>query len=204
MVLMRMHAAGRHQAHQVAGAAVRLEARDQILQRRLLRDLAARDRVADARQVLHHDAAGADVEMADLGIAHLPVRQADVLAGGVQQRVRAERPEPVEIGRARLLDGVVGDVLAPTPAVQDRQHHGTPPLHPQVPSDTSPAQKNCPPHIGRGRQISSRFCAIAAVSSISAAAGGAALTQRNQLAGYAAPTRPASQPSIAHLRVMPQ
>ena len=70
---MRMHAAGRNQADQVAGAAAFLERVDQAGERRRLGDLARRDGVADARQVLHHHAAGADVEMADLGIAHLAV-----------------------------------------------------------------------------------------------------------------------------------
>jgi hypothetical protein len=92
-------------------------------------DLAARQRLADARQVLHHHAAGADVEMADFGIAHLTRRQADILAGGHQQRVRAGGPEPVEIGRARLPDGVVCDFVTPAPAVHDHQHHRPSPLH---------------------------------------------------------------------------
>ena len=32
------------------------------------------DRVVDARQILPHDRARAEVEVADLGVAHLPVR----------------------------------------------------------------------------------------------------------------------------------
>ena len=36
--------------------------------------------LGDARQLLHHDASGADVEMTDLGIAHLTVRQPDIEA----------------------------------------------------------------------------------------------------------------------------
>ena len=47
--------------------------------------LAAWRGAADPRQILHDHAAGADVEMADFGIAHLPVRQADVFARGVQE-----------------------------------------------------------------------------------------------------------------------
>ena len=79
MVLVRMHAAGRDQAHQVAGAAACLAgARSSPCSAGAVRDLAARDGVADARQVLHHHAAGADVEMPDLGIAHLARRQADI------------------------------------------------------------------------------------------------------------------------------
>src|SRR5262249_37887119 len=70
-----------------------------------------------------------DVDMADFGIAHLPVGQADVPAGGVQQRVRTARPQPVEARGARLAHGVVGALLAPAPAVQDYEHHRAPLLH---------------------------------------------------------------------------
>lgn len=66
------------------GAARGLELRDQSVERRRLLDLVRRDGVSDARQVLHDDAAGADVEMADLGIAHLAVGQTDILAGGAR------------------------------------------------------------------------------------------------------------------------
>ena len=123
VVLMRMHAAGRHQAHQMAGAAGRLQLADQLDERRRLGDAAVLDGVADARQFLHHHAAGADVEVADLGVAHLAVGQADIAAGGVQEGVRAALPQPVEVRLARLADGIVGGVLAPAEAVEDHQHH---------------------------------------------------------------------------------
>ena len=102
-----------------------LSLRDQIDQRRCARDLARRDGVGDARQVLHHDAAGADVEMADLGIAHLAVGQADVAARGAQEGVRTRAPQAVEGRRPRLAHGVVGAILAPTPTIQNNQHDGT-------------------------------------------------------------------------------
>ena len=80
VILVRMHAAGRCQPDEMAGAAGSPHAFDQALQRGRVGDLAARDRVVDAGQILHHQPARADVEMADLGIAHLSRRQADVLA----------------------------------------------------------------------------------------------------------------------------
>ena len=52
-------------------------------------EAAVLDRRVDAGQVLVDDAAGAEVHVADFGIAHLPVRQADVAAFGMDQRVRA-------------------------------------------------------------------------------------------------------------------
>ena len=80
-------------------------------------------RLADARQLLHHDASGADVQMADLGIAHLTVRQPDIEAGGAQEGVRTGLPQPVEIRLPRLTNGIVGDFLAPAKPVEDHQHH---------------------------------------------------------------------------------
>ena len=46
--------------------------------------LAAGD--VDLHQVLIYDAAGAEVHMSDLGVAHLAVRQAHVLAAGLEVR----------------------------------------------------------------------------------------------------------------------
>ena len=123
VLLVRVHAAGRHQAEQVAGAARRLQLRDQVRERRRAGEAAVLGGVADARQFLHHHAPGADVQMTDLGIAHLAVRQPDVAAGGVQEGVRAALPQPVEVRLARLTDRVVGGFLAPAEAVEDHQHH---------------------------------------------------------------------------------
>ena len=67
-------------------------------QRRRLGEAAVGDRVADAHQLLLHHAAGADVHVADLGVAHLAVGQADVAAGGVQEGVRAGLPQLVKVG----------------------------------------------------------------------------------------------------------
>ncbi len=107
----------------MAGAARRLQLRDQVRERRRAGEAAVLGGVADARQFLHHHAAGADVQVADLGVAHLAVRQPDIAAGGVQEGVRAALPQPVEVRLARLTDGVVGGFLAPAEAVEDHQHH---------------------------------------------------------------------------------
>ena len=84
-----------------------------------LLDVAVGDCAADARQILHDHAAGADIEMADFGIAHLAVGQADVVARGVQKAVRPVPPQPVEGRRLGLADGIVGGIVAPTPAVRE-------------------------------------------------------------------------------------
>jgi hypothetical protein len=129
LILVRMHTARRHQAEQMTGAAAVFEFFDQFHKGRCAIDLAFGDRVVDARQVLHHHASGADIEMPDLGIAHLAVGQADLLAGGAQEAVRAGLPKPVEGRRFGLAHGVVGRVVAPAPAVENDQHHRPPLLH---------------------------------------------------------------------------
>ena len=75
-------------------------------QRLVLEEAAVGDRVVDPRQVLLDDRPGAEVEVADLGVAHLPVRQADVAALGRELRVRIAVPELVEDRGVGLRDRV--------------------------------------------------------------------------------------------------
>ena len=69
-------------------------------QRRVLEEAAVGDRVVDPGQVLLDDRAGAEVEVADLGVAHLAVGEADVAALGGELGVRVALPEGVEDRRA--------------------------------------------------------------------------------------------------------
>ncbi len=129
MILMRMHSPRRHQAYEMAGTAALPQALDQAREGGRSFDLAAGDRRIDARQVLHHETTGADVEMPDLGIAHLSLWQADVFARSAQEGVRTARPQTVESGSASLSNGVVSGLLAPAPAVKHDQHDWTTLLH---------------------------------------------------------------------------
>ena len=85
------------------------------------RELPVRDRRVDARQVLADDGAGAEVEMAHLGVAHLPRRQPDGLAAGGQLRVRVARPEVVEDRRVGQRHRVPRPRLGQPPPVEDDQ-----------------------------------------------------------------------------------
>jgi hypothetical protein len=91
LVLMRVHAARRHQAQQVGGAARPFQSADKIAQCRHPREFARSDRRIDARQVLHDQPAGADIGVADLGIAHLPIGQPDKVLARLQMRMRPAR-----------------------------------------------------------------------------------------------------------------
>src|SRR5258707_5873464 len=67
--------------------------------------------------------------MADFGIPHLAGREADITAGRMEETMRAGRPQVVETRRVGEPHRIVGRVVAPTPAIQDYQHHGTTILH---------------------------------------------------------------------------
>ena len=97
------------------------------LQHRVARQRAVGDGLVDARQVLADDRAGAEVEVADLGVAHLPLGQPDRAAAGRQLRVRVARPEVVEDRRVGQLDGVAGPGGAsPQPSRMTRATPGRP------------------------------------------------------------------------------
>ncbi len=124
MVLMAVHAAGRQQAHHMDRALARLRLGDDVEQRGALRETAVLDGEIDARQILAHDAAGADVHMPDLGVSHLPGGQADGMAGGRQQGMRTLGQQARVVRRLGFRDRVVGRIGPPAPAVEDAQHRG--------------------------------------------------------------------------------
>ena len=79
------------------------------------------DGAVDALEVLVEHPAGADRQVADLGVAHLAGRQADRLAGSAELGVRVVAPEPVEHRRVRELDRVPRARRRDPPAVEDHE-----------------------------------------------------------------------------------
>ena len=86
---------------------------------RILMERARTDGAVHPHQILVDDAARADREVADLGVPHLSVGQADRLARGGERRVRVARPEIVEDGRLGELDRVARPGWREAPAVED-------------------------------------------------------------------------------------
>ena len=121
MVLVGMDAARRQQAHDMGGAAGGNQRLGEPVEGRQFGQRAVGDRRVDLRQILLDDPAGADRHVADFGIAHLAVRQPDMMFGSVAERVRAGRRQPVPDRRLRPGDGVVRGFGAMAPAVQDAQ-----------------------------------------------------------------------------------
>ena len=108
VVDVRMHPAVGDEPGHVQHPAAGLGGRDRSLQRGVLGQRAIGHRIADAHEILRDDPPGADVEMADLGVAHLPFGQAHRAPGCDQRRVRPALPERVEDRRASQPHGVAG------------------------------------------------------------------------------------------------
>ena len=69
-----------NQAEKMQPAPARL--REGLLQNSASRQLSLLDRFVDAREILIHNSPGAEIEVADLGVAHLAEGQANIQPAG--------------------------------------------------------------------------------------------------------------------------
>ena len=123
VVDVRVDAAVGDEPEQVDVSPALLRAPERGDERLVLEEAAVLDRAVDPLEVLVEDAAGADRQVADLGVAHLPGGQADGLARRGERRVRVVLPEPVEHRRVGELDGVPRSRRGDAPAVQDDERY---------------------------------------------------------------------------------
>ena len=126
MVVMAVHAARRDQSHDVQCTAALLYTvynREQCL---VLEEITVLDVACDARELLIDNATRADIRVPDLGVAHLPVRQSDVLARGKDLIVFVCFLQPVDDRCIRHGDGVVLHIIrvAVAKAVHDDESDG--------------------------------------------------------------------------------
>ena len=122
--LMTVNAARREQAHHVQGTAIGLHDGAGGIQFGIGKKTAILDRGIDAGQVLVDDAAGAEVHVANFRVAHLPIRQSNETAFGVDQGVRAGRQQLPPVRQVGQRQRVVGSLFTMSPAIQDQQHDG--------------------------------------------------------------------------------
>jgi hypothetical protein len=87
-------------------------------------EAAVGDRGVDPRQVLQHGAPGSEVEVANLGVAHLPGRQPDRVLGGAERGMRPVAQEPSPDRHVRRGDGVGRRIGTDPEAVEDDQDDG--------------------------------------------------------------------------------
>ena len=88
----------------------------------MLEQLAVLDHQVDAGDIHVDDASGADVQVPDFAVAHLPVRQSDEAPAGVNQRVRILGEQLVIVRLARQRNGIGIRGRSITPAIEDDQN----------------------------------------------------------------------------------
>ena len=89
----------------------------------VLKELAVTDGLGDAGQLLIDHAAGADVGVADLTVAHLAVGQAHVHAGSTDLGVGIGGKQLVQVGGACGVDGVGAGVVAAAKTIHNAKHY---------------------------------------------------------------------------------
>ena len=91
---------------------------------RVLEELTVADGLGHPGKVLIDDAARAQVHVTDFGVAHLPVRQADIHARAGNEAMRLAGAQAVVDRRVSGVDGVVFRAFAVAEAIQDDQDQG--------------------------------------------------------------------------------
>ena len=109
------------QTDQVEGAARAFEMGAKVQERPKPEEGAGSDAVRDSNQILHHDPARAEVQVADFAVPHLAVGEADRRAARLEERLRRAVPEPVPDGGPAQLDRVMRRLGSVAPAVQNDQ-----------------------------------------------------------------------------------
>ena len=121
VVHVGVNAARAHKAHKVKGLALGLDIVHSLDENLVLGDGAVLDGIVDARKLLEHDAAGTDVEVTHLGVAHLAVGKAHVLARSTERGVGVLHVQAIKEGRLGSGDGVLAIGRSQAAAVHDNQ-----------------------------------------------------------------------------------
>ena len=111
MIVVTVHAARGDQPHDVQRAAVLLDPAHDGEQRLILEEVAVLDITRNACELLIDDTPCADIRMSDLGVAHLPVRQTDVLTRCLDFRMLELLHQAVEYRRLCHGDGIVLQIV---------------------------------------------------------------------------------------------
>jgi hypothetical protein len=121
VALVAVHAPVGEQAENVQSAMAVLDGLDRSGEFVVGEKGAALDRHVDARDFLIDHPSRADVEMADLRVAHLLGGQADSGLRGVNGGMWIGVPQLVPVGLAGEGDGIVGAGLAAAESVQNHE-----------------------------------------------------------------------------------
>ncbi len=123
ILMRRVHTARRHQAQQMAGATRRLHFSRSVRSAPARAGLPSPPSLTDARRTTPSPPGKRPIfRWPTSGVPTLALRQADVLAGGLEG-VRAGSATTGRSSACALTDCIVGRLFAPAEAVEDHQHH---------------------------------------------------------------------------------
>ncbi len=108
-----------------SGSPVALARSQAATSARPIEERAVGDRGVDPRQVLQDGPAGSQVQMSDLGVAHLADRQPDGILGGAQDAVRPVGQQGAPGRHGRRGDRITRRVVPDPEAVEHHEHDGT-------------------------------------------------------------------------------
>ena len=91
----RVHAARANESQEVQSPVFLLYVPASTHEGRIGVEASVGDGRRDAYKILHHHASGAEIQVSDLAVAHLPFGQADAKSGSFEQRARAAAPERI-------------------------------------------------------------------------------------------------------------
>ena len=110
------------EADQVQGAAIGQQCVGQAVDRIISGQAAVAYGLADANKLLADDSARTNREVANLGVAHLVVRQPYRRPARLDQGVWIGMPEGIHHRSVGRTNGIVFAVMAVAPAIQNGQH----------------------------------------------------------------------------------
>ncbi len=119
MVLVRVHTTVRQQSEEMQPPLAGAGLRHGFEQGGVLLELPVFEHQVDLGDVHVNDAPGADVQVPDLAVAHLPGGQADVAPAGVNEGVGKLGEQFVIVRLARQRDGIRRRGRSITPAIKD-------------------------------------------------------------------------------------
>src|SRR5829696_1061959 len=123
MVDVRVDAAVRDEPQEMHVSPPLLRSTEGADQSVILEEGAVRDRIVDPDEILRHDPPRSDRQVADLGVPHLSLREADGAAGRSQRRVWVAGPQGVETRGCGELDRVPRPRRRAPPAVEDDERY---------------------------------------------------------------------------------
>ena len=124
MCIMAVNAAVRQQAVHMQGAVVLLYIFHSPEENLILKEVSVLNLLADPGKILVNDSSGAHIQMSDLGVAHLSLRQADIMAARLSLHKGVFLHQPVHNRLVRQRDRIMVSARVQAVSIKNHQNGG--------------------------------------------------------------------------------